>query len=79
MSCTPIPLLLSRLDPNTVSIHKLIVNASANRASDIHIEPVGDEFQLIYRVDGILHKIIKLEKFLGLSLINAIKASVDRG
>jgi type IV pilus assembly protein PilB len=36
-------------------VHRFIVEAVRNRASDIHVEPMGDRVLLRYRIDGVCH------------------------
>lgn len=42
-------------------------------ASDIHIEPYGDETRIRYRVDGVLRNSLSLPKYLHSSLVSRIK------
>ncbi|GIW72274.1 MAG: hypothetical protein KatS3mg102_1816 [Planctomycetota bacterium] len=42
-------------------VHRLIEDAYARRASDIHIEPFEDEVQVRYRIDGVLHEEMRLD------------------
>lgn len=44
-----------------------------NRASDIHIEPYANSTVLRYRIDGVLHDVLTLPKFLHDFLISRIK------
>ncbi len=47
--------------------------AVEGKASDVHIEPVGDETRVRYRVDGILHTSLTLPKHIHSALIARIK------
>ncbi len=61
-------------DPPIIKIVDTIINyAYQNKASDIHIEPDGLETLIRFRIDGILHDIIKLPKQLEPQIITRIK------
>lgn len=47
--------------------------AVEGKASDVHIEPVGDETRVRYRVDGILHTSLTLPKHIHSALVARIK------
>ncbi|MHB8125115.1 MAG: type II/IV secretion system protein [Desulfitobacteriaceae bacterium] len=40
-------------------LNTLIENAINNQASDIHIEPIEEELRIRFRIDGILHEIMR--------------------
>jgi len=40
-------------------LNTLIENAINNKASDIHIEPMEEELRIRFRIDGVLHEIMK--------------------
>ncbi len=44
-----------------------------NRASDIHIEPLETESRVRYRIDGVLHTVLKLPSYIHQALISRIK------
>lgn len=53
---------------------KVIINhAIEGEASDIHIEPINDEYRVRYRVDGMLHSTLVLPKNVGMAAISHIK------
>ena len=53
---------------------KVIINhAIEGEASDIHIEPINDEYRVRYRVDGMLHSTLVLPKSVGVAAISHIK------
>lgn len=54
-------------------LNQLITRAVEVRATDIHIEPVGREFRVRFRVDGFLHTVETLEKSLYLAVVSRIK------
>ncbi|MCX8041604.1 MAG: ATPase, T2SS/T4P/T4SS family [Thermodesulfobacteriaceae bacterium] len=54
-------------------LNQLFTQAVEHRATDIHIEPVGNQFRVRLRVDGILHEIDTLEKSFYLAVVSRIK------
>jgi type IV pilus assembly protein PilB len=40
-------------------VNLLITQAIADRASDIHLEPAEDELRVRYRIDGVLHEVMR--------------------
>jgi len=55
----------------------MVGNAVLRRATDIHLEPRENEFQVRYRTDGILHTRYSLDPATGLSVISAFKVLGD--
>jgi len=51
----------------------LIAEAVTGRATDIHIEPKADEYNVRFRIDGILHRMATLSSELGQSVIQVSK------
>jgi type IV pilus assembly protein PilB len=60
-------------DPLVQTVTRLISDGIEKRASDILIEPLQDELQIRYRVDGVFYKAIGLDKTLHDSVITRIK------
>ena len=60
-------------DPLVRTVTRLITDGIEKRASDILIEPLQDELQIRYRVDGVLFKALSLDKLLHNSVITRIK------
>ncbi len=54
-------------------VKTLIENAAAQEASDIHIEPNGNELIVRYRKDGVLHIVSKYPISAGPGIINRLK------
>jgi type IV pilus assembly protein PilB len=52
---------------------KIISDAVALNVSDVHIEPYEEDMRVRYRIDGILHEIIKPPKKLNRALATVIK------
>ncbi len=55
----------------------LIQRAIQERASDIHIEPYQDRVRVRYRIDGILHDIMPLPKYVHAPLVSRFKIMSD--
>jgi type IV pilus assembly protein PilB len=51
----------------------LLLQAIRDRASDIHIEPMGDELRIRYRIDGALHEVSRLPGSMGPAMVSRIK------
>jgi type IV pilus assembly protein PilB len=54
-------------------VNRVIEDAVKADASDIHLEPQGDNFYCRLRIDGILHKVPPLPKELQLAIVSRIK------
>jgi len=55
------------------AVNKLLGVAVVERASDIHIESLPDELLVRYRIDGVLHDVLKLPKELHPAIIARVK------
>ncbi|HEO63954.1 MAG TPA: type II secretion system protein GspE [Candidatus Omnitrophica bacterium] len=55
----------------------IIVQAVRDRASDIHVEPEEKMVRVRYRIDGVLHRVVSLPKFLQMPIISRIKIMSD--
>ena len=55
----------------------IIVQAVRDRASDIHIEPEDKMVRVRYRIDGVLHRVVSLPKFLQMPITSRIKIMSD--
>jgi len=55
----------------------IIVQAIRDRASDIHIEPEEKMVRVRYRIDGVLHRVVSLPKFLQMPVTSRIKIMSD--
>ncbi|MFH1171712.1 MAG: GspE/PulE family protein [bacterium] len=62
-----------RRAPVSKMVSVILRHAVEGRASDVHIEPVGSETRVRYRVDGVLHTSIVLPKYIHSSIIARIK------
>ena len=54
-------------------VNNMLMQAIANRASDIHLEPFEDEFKLRYRIDGILYEMKSPEKSIAMAIVSRVK------
>jgi type IV pilus assembly protein PilB len=55
----------------------LIRQAIQDRASDIHIEPTEQDVRIRYRIDGVLHEVMRSPKRVQSGLISRIKIMAD--
>ena len=64
--------------PIVALVNLAILRAVKEKASDIHIEPFGeDTLKVRYRIDGILHDVMSLPRNLQLAVISRIKIMSD--
>lgn len=59
--------------PVSKIVSVILRHAVEGKASDVHIEPVGNETRVRYRIDGILHTSLVLPKHVHSSLVARIK------
>jgi type IV pilus assembly protein PilB len=58
-------------------VNVLIQTAIKDRASDIHVEPDRRSVRVRYRVDGVLHEMMSIPKYVHAPLISRIKIMAD--
>ncbi len=58
-------------------VNLLITQAVADRASDIHIEPSEHDIRIRYRIDGVLHEVMRSPKNIQNALISRLKVMAD--
>jgi type IV pilus assembly protein PilB len=58
-------------------VDTILREAIRNEATDIHIEPMQNAVRIRYRIDGILHEVLRLPKWLAAPLIARIKILGD--
>jgi type IV pilus assembly protein PilB len=58
-------------------VNLLISQAVADRASDIHIEPTEVDVRVRYRIDGVLHEVMRSPKNIQSGLISRLKIMAD--
>ena len=69
------------IDPNQGPViefvNNVLMNAVAERASDIHIEPTRDGLRIRFRVDGMLHDAMTAPPSFRLGVVSRIKVMAD--
>ncbi len=55
----------------------LISQAITDRASDIHIEPTGKDVRIRYRIDGVLHEMMRSPRNIQNGIISRLKVMAD--
>src|SRR5204862_4402381 len=63
--------------PIVKMVNLLITQAIADRASDVHIEPTERDVRIRYRVDGVLHEVMRSPKNIQAGLISRMKVMAD--
>ena len=58
-------------------VNLLISQAVADRASDIHVEPTESDVRVRYRIDGVLHEIMRSPKKIQAGVISRLKIMAD--
>jgi len=54
-------------------VNRILTQAHRDRASDVHLEPQGNEVRVRYRIDGALKDVLALPGAIGLGLVSRIK------
>jgi type IV pilus assembly protein PilB len=55
----------------------ILTQAVRDRASDVHIEPMGERVRVRNRVDGALHEVLSLPQSMALALVSRIKIMAE--
>jgi type IV pilus assembly protein PilB len=58
-------------------VNMLINQAVTDRASDIHVEPAEKDLRIRYRIDGVLHEVMRSPKNIQAGLISRLKIMAD--
>ena len=58
-------------------VNMLITRAAADRASDIHIEPTERDLRVRFRIDGVLHEIMRTPRSISNALVSRLKIMAD--
>jgi type IV pilus assembly protein PilB len=58
-------------------VNLMLAEAIDARASDIHVEPLRDRITVRFRIDGVLHEMMKPPKNLQMAIISRIKVLAD--
>ncbi|PLX25754.1 hypothetical protein C0580_01605 [Candidatus Parcubacteria bacterium] len=63
--------------PVSKIVSVVLRHAIEGRASDIHIEPVGNQSKVRYRIDGVLHTTIVLPIYVHAALVSKVKVMAN--
>lgn len=58
-------------------VNMLITRAAADRASDIHIEPTERDLRVRFRIDGVLHEIMRTPRSISNAVVSRLKIMAD--
>lgn len=58
-------------------VNLLVTQAVQDRASDIHVEPTERDVRIRYRIDGVLHEVMRSPKKIQNGLISRLKVMAD--
>ncbi|MFQ5966296.1 MAG: GspE/PulE family protein [Acidimicrobiia bacterium] len=58
-------------------VNTLITRATADRASDIHIEPTEKDLTIRFRIDGVLHEIMRTPRSIAAAVVSRLKIMSD--
>jgi len=58
-------------------VNLLISQAITDRASDIHVEPTGKDLRIRYRIDGVLHEVMRSPRNIQNGVISRLKVMAD--
>ena len=58
-------------------VNLMIAEAIDQRASDIHVEPSRERVTVRFRIDGVLHEVMKPPKHLQMAMVSRIKVLAD--
>jgi type IV pilus assembly protein PilB len=58
-------------------VNLLIMQAVADRASDIHVEPTERDLRIRYRIDGVLHEVMRSPKSIQAGVVSRLKVMAE--
>ena len=58
-------------------VNLMLAEAIDDRASDIHVEPLRERITVRFRIDGVLHEVMKPPKNLQMAIVSRIKVLAD--
>ena len=58
-------------------VNLMLAEAIDDRASDIHVEPLRDRLIVRFRIDGLLHEVMKAPKNMQMAIVSRIKVLAD--
>ncbi len=63
--------------PIVAIMNRIILQALRDQASDIHVEPQSDSIRIRFRIDGVLHEVLRLPASMGAPLVSRVKIMSD--
>ena len=58
-------------------VNLLVTQAVADRASDIHVEPTEHDLRIRFRIDGVLHEVMRSPRSIQAGVISRLKVMAD--
>jgi type IV pilus assembly protein PilB len=58
-------------------VNLLVTQAVADRASDIHVEPTESDLRIRFRIDGVLHEVMRSPRAIQAGVISRLKVMAD--
>jgi type IV pilus assembly protein PilB len=58
-------------------VNLFITQAIVDRASDIHVEPTGKDLRIRYRIDGVLHDVMRNPRNIQSGIVSRLKVMAD--
>jgi type IV pilus assembly protein PilB len=58
-------------------VNLMLAEAIDDRASDIHVEPLRDQLIVRFRIDGLLHEVMKAPKNMQMAIVSRVKVLAD--
>jgi len=58
-------------------VNMLITKATADRASDIHVEPTDKDLRVRFRIDGVLHEVMRTPRTVAAAVVSRLKIMAD--
>jgi type IV pilus assembly protein PilB len=58
-------------------VNMLITQATQDRASDIHVEPTEHDLRIRFRIDGVLHEVMRSPRSIQAGVISRLKVMAD--
>jgi type IV pilus assembly protein PilB len=72
-SATSLQQVVDGTAPVVQVVNLIVTQALRDRASDVHIEPMGDQVRVRMRIDGALHDVLTLPTEMGPAIVSRIK------
>src|SRR5262249_9554189 len=58
-------------------VNMLVTQAPGDRASDIHVEPAEHDLRIRFRIDGVLHEVMRSPRSIQAGVISRLKVMAD--